>query len=285
MKSVLMNSVLRILLLTVVLWGPSVSASDNAGIFFYGTPPTPAGIEALAEGAQVSTSSDGAATRIVVEWPDVSLTISTAPDWNRSVQLSGIRGWVSRFPESERSSEAVVSFLAELERTTTAYGSIIAPGYDEEGKVVAFLKSCWVARADSSFRTSRSTPPPVGGSSVFPTIPTRWARSDDHARFRFDFVAGLRRSCMPPARNRREYGLTAADRAHEIARKFGAANAASVDALLAGVRNPTDPLLGAIVFLARPGHPDDIASLVAAANEDPASVLSAASTAEERRPW
>ncbi len=140
MKSVLMNSVLRILLLTVVLWGPSVSASDNAGIFFYGTPPTPAGIEALAEGAQVSTSSDGAATRIVVEWPDVSLTISTAPDWNRSVQLSGIRGWVSRFPESERSSEAVVSFLSELERTTTAYGSIIAPGYDEEGKVVAFLK-------------------------------------------------------------------------------------------------------------------------------------------------
>lgn len=90
---------------------------------------------------------------------------------------------------------------------------------------------------------------------------------------------------MSPARDKREYGLTAPDRAHEIVRKFGAANAANVDALLAGLQNPTDPLLGAIVFLARPGHLDDIPSLVAAANEYPAGVLSAATTAEERRPW
>lgn len=90
---------------------------------------------------------------------------------------------------------------------------------------------------------------------------------------------------MAPARDKREYGLTAADRAHEIARKFGATNAARVDALLAGLRNPTEPLLGAIVFLPRPGRFDDVASLVAEANEHPARLLSAACTADERRPW
>lgn len=135
-----MNTVLRFLLLFGALWSPSIMANDNAGIFFHGTPPAPAQIAALAEGAKVGTSSDGSVTSVVVEWPDVSLTINIDPDWNRSVQLSGIRGWVSRFPDDARSSKAVVSFLAELDRTTTAYGSIIAPGYDEEGKVAALLK-------------------------------------------------------------------------------------------------------------------------------------------------
>lgn len=135
-----MHTVFRVILLIAALWSPPIAANDNAGIFFHGTPPTPAQIGALAEGAKVRTSSEGAVTRIVVEWPDVSLTISTSPDWNRRGQLAGIRGWVSRFPDSERSSEAVVSFLAELDRTTTAYGSVIAPGYDEQGKVAALLK-------------------------------------------------------------------------------------------------------------------------------------------------
>lgn len=135
-----MNTLLRFLVLVAALWSPSIMANDNAGIFFHGTPPTPAQVAALAEGAKVKTSTEGAVTRIVVEWPDASLTINIDPDWNRDVQLSGIRGWVSRFPDDERSSEAVVSFLAELDRTTTAYGSIIAPGYDEEGKVAALLR-------------------------------------------------------------------------------------------------------------------------------------------------
>jgi hypothetical protein len=56
---------------------------------------------------------------------------------------------------------------------------------------------------------------------------------------------------MAPARDKREYGLTPEDRAHEITRKFGAANAARANALLASVQNPTDQLLGAALFLAR----------------------------------
>lgn len=90
---------------------------------------------------------------------------------------------------------------------------------------------------------------------------------------------------MPPARDRREYGLTAADRAHEIVRKFGKANVARANALLSSVQDPTDQLLGAVVFLARPGLIEDLVSLVDLANENPAQLLSAATTADERRPW
>lgn len=90
---------------------------------------------------------------------------------------------------------------------------------------------------------------------------------------------------MPPARDRREYGLTAADRAHEIVRKFGKADVARANALLASVQDPTDQLLGAVLFLARPGLIEDLVSLVDLANENPAQLLIAATTAEERRPW
>jgi hypothetical protein len=90
---------------------------------------------------------------------------------------------------------------------------------------------------------------------------------------------------MAPARDKREYGLTAADRSHEIARKFGAANAAKANALLASVQNPTDQLLAAVIFLARPGRVEDLIDLVASANDHPARLLSAAATADERRSW
>ena len=90
---------------------------------------------------------------------------------------------------------------------------------------------------------------------------------------------------MAPARNSREYGLTAEDRAHEIARKFGASNAARANELLASVQNPTDQLLGAVLFLARLDRVEDLVDLVASANDNPARLLSAATTAEERRPW
>jgi len=90
---------------------------------------------------------------------------------------------------------------------------------------------------------------------------------------------------MAPARDNREYGLTAADRAHEIAKKFGEANAARANALLASVQNPTEQLLGAVLFLARPGRIEDLVNLVASANDNPARLLSAATTADERRPW
>ena len=123
-----------------ILWSSWAMAHDNAGIFFYGPAPSPAQIENLAKGATVSSAAQANTTSIRVEWPDVSITINIDPNWNRDLQLSGIRGWLSQFPKNERSSKQVVSFLSELDRTTTSYGSIISPSYDKAGKAATLLK-------------------------------------------------------------------------------------------------------------------------------------------------
>jgi len=114
---------------------------DNAGIFFYGPPPSSAQITALAKGAQVIVENNGKKTRMSLKWPDVILVMNIDPEWNRQVQLSGIRGWLGRFPEQEKQSPTVRRFLADLEKTTTCYGSVITPAFDRQGKVSTFLKS------------------------------------------------------------------------------------------------------------------------------------------------
>lgn len=81
-------------------------------------------------------------------------------------------------------------------------------------------------------------------------------------------------------RDPREYGLTPQDRDFEIDRKFGSASAQAVDAMLRAVDDPTDPVLGAIVFLAN--RPDEVAELVALANTDRPRLLNAAVVKEER---
>lgn len=113
---------------------------DNAGIYFYGTPPTPAQITSLADGAKVSKIDNGNMTKVTLKWPDVTVTIAIDPSWDRETQLSGIRGWLSSFPDSERESKAVTTFLGNLDRTTTSYGSVISPSYDKNGKASNFLK-------------------------------------------------------------------------------------------------------------------------------------------------
>ncbi|RYZ39617.1 MAG: hypothetical protein EOO71_19420 [Myxococcaceae bacterium] len=83
-------------------------------------------------------------------------------------------------------------------------------------------------------------------------------------------------------RNAREHGLTHADRIAEIERKFGSDQLDAVLACLSRVSHPTEPLLGAIVFVARQGHVDDVALMVALANEDASKVLNAATVKDER---
>ena len=90
---------------------------------------------------------------------------------------------------------------------------------------------------------------------------------------------------MAPARDSQEYGLTATDRVHEIAKKFGEVNAERANDLLSSLQNPTDQLLGAVLFLARPGRIEDLIDLIALANDNPTRLLNAATTADERRPW
>ncbi len=114
--------------------------NDNAGVYFYGTPPSIGEVAALVPSADVSATAEDGLTNIIVKWPDVSVTISINPAWNRDVQLSGIRGWLGQFSSEERESAPVVSFLAELDRTKTCYGTAISPRFDDAGKVVALLK-------------------------------------------------------------------------------------------------------------------------------------------------
>lgn len=83
-------------------------------------------------------------------------------------------------------------------------------------------------------------------------------------------------------RNTQEYGLNHADRIAEIQRKFGPDSLEQVLARLEQVAKPGERLLGAIVFLARPGHVEDIAQLVSLANQDPSQVLNAATVKDER---
>lgn len=115
-------------------------AEDNAGVYFYGTPPSTAQIAAFATGADVTTATRGNVTAIIVKWPDVSVMITNDPEWNRAVQLSGIRGWFGELPATEQKSKPVVAFLADLDRTTACYGSVISPGYDKAGKAATLLK-------------------------------------------------------------------------------------------------------------------------------------------------
>ena len=81
-------------------------------------------------------------------------------------------------------------------------------------------------------------------------------------------------------RNAREYGLTPEDRKHEIERRFGAGQYTRAREILAGVAKPTEQILGAIVFLAR--NVDELHELVDLANEDPQTLLNAATVKEER---
>ncbi|CAM4076505.1 hypothetical protein [Corallococcus exiguus] len=83
-------------------------------------------------------------------------------------------------------------------------------------------------------------------------------------------------------RKKQEYGLSHADRVAEIERKFGRDQVEPVLEQLSQVSNPTDRLLGAIVFCAREGHVEEIAGLVSLANSDATRLLNAATVKDER---
>lgn len=75
------------------------------------------------------------------------------------------------------------------------------------------------------------------------------------------------------SRDNREYGLIDADRKWVIRKKFGLFSSKKVLKLLDSVDNPSDKVLGAILFLARPDKLEDIVSLVELANENERSLL------------
>jgi len=98
---------------------------QNAGIYFFGIPPSSKQLAGMVAGAAVAET----------------IVVTIDPQWRRAVELRGIRAWLLHFPESKRAPPGVQQFLADLDRTTTCYGSVISPSYDGEGKVVKFLKA------------------------------------------------------------------------------------------------------------------------------------------------
>lgn len=122
------------------LFGGTAQAQDSAGLYFYGTPPTVEGITEAAAGATVTTSQVGEVTRVSIAWPDVTVIIHIDPDWWRDEQLSSIRQMASELPAREQHKPVVRKFLADLDRTTVCWGTLIEPGYDRDGKVAAFFK-------------------------------------------------------------------------------------------------------------------------------------------------
>lgn len=121
---------------------PAATATrNNAGIYFFGTPPGSKAIVALApDVASAVTQTDGI-VQINLLWSDVSLQISMDPNWNRENELRSIRGWLARFPERDRDAPGTISFLEKLDKTVAFFGAQIEPCYDFEGKVARLLKA------------------------------------------------------------------------------------------------------------------------------------------------
>ena len=84
------------------------------------------------------------------------------------------------------------------------------------------------------------------------------------------------------SRDSRKYGLNAADRDFELLRKFGSWGTKNAMSILSAATDPTDHILGAVIFLAKTGHLEDLDDLVKLANQDRNSLLRAATVKDER---
>ena len=83
-------------------------------------------------------------------------------------------------------------------------------------------------------------------------------------------------------RDQREYGLSESDRDWVVKRKFGFFSRRKVKNILTNSKGQSDKVLGAILFLARPGNFSDLESGVSLANENVTKLLNAAAVKEER---
>jgi hypothetical protein len=121
-------------------FGGAAHAQDNAALYFYGPPPTVDDITRVAGDATVTSSLVESVTRVTIAWSDVTVIIHIDGDWRRDEQLASIRQMVTELPSREQHKPAVRKFLADLDRTTVCWGSLIDPGYDREGRVATFFK-------------------------------------------------------------------------------------------------------------------------------------------------
>ena len=80
----------------------------------------------------------------------------------------------------------------------------------------------------------------------------------------------------------REYGLTSEHRRYVIEQKFGSYQINEIELLLSEVKNQTDRVLGAILFLVRENDLSNIKYWIELANNDEKKLLTAATVKHER---
>jgi hypothetical protein len=113
---------------------------DNAGV--YSTQSVKIDrdlIVSLAGKAEVSETVEGEIKKLVCRWTNVSVAVVVDPKWDGDVQIKGMRGWISRFPEEERDITPVAALLRTMDSVTNCYGCVITPGYDPDGKAKALI--------------------------------------------------------------------------------------------------------------------------------------------------
>lgn len=117
------------------------TGQEAIAVFFYGAAPSIAEITALAAGAEAVTTEEEGKTRITLTWPDVSTVITIDPNWDKAVQMEGMRGWTERFPKRVRELEEVKTLVASFDTVQACYGTVTKPGLDTDNKVVNLLKA------------------------------------------------------------------------------------------------------------------------------------------------
>ncbi len=117
------------------------TGQEAIAVFFYGPAPSVAEITALASGADTAITEEEGKTRITLTWPDVSTVITIDPNWDKVVQMEGMRGWTERFPKRVRELAEVKALIASFDTVQACYGTVTKPGLDLDNKVINLLKA------------------------------------------------------------------------------------------------------------------------------------------------
>lgn len=111
----------------------------HVGLFFLHSSPSPELLVCFGTsgGASIEKIEDN--TRVIVRFPNALLQITVDANWQRDLQIAGIRGWINRFPEETKTLQPVQRFLLSLEEVVTCYGVVIESDFEMQGEVVSFL--------------------------------------------------------------------------------------------------------------------------------------------------
>lgn len=99
-------------------------------------------LKKLAPGASVTMSPDGNdknITRFTVDWKTTKVLVNLDEKYDQKLQNEGALGWISRFPEKERSSKTAAGLIAFIPKVKRTYGIVLPEGFDAGGLTTNFL--------------------------------------------------------------------------------------------------------------------------------------------------